>query len=220
MKKLTSENIITAPMQPGSYIENYVFTSKKVEIDDTEKYDAALVLGCSVREILASRTNKALNLYLRGIVKKIYLSGGVGKTSKYKDRTEADVMKEILVSYGVPESDIIIEDKSTTTYENMVNTLELIKNDLGNDGKLVLVTSHFHQKRSKAMIEKMLKDINCTCKIYSCGTDDGQYGLKTWKDSADSQKMIRTEALLLAYYAQQGKIDDQETELINTNIRK
>ena len=141
------------------------FPRKGSEIDENRQYKAALVLGCAVREILANRVNKALNLYLRGIVKKIYLSGGVGKTSTNRKQTEAEVMKTILMGYGVPETDIIIEDKSTTTYENMINTLDLIKKESGDDGEIVLITSDFHQKRSKAMISKMLKDINCSCKI-------------------------------------------------------
>lgn len=220
MKKLSSENIITAPMQTKDQINNYVFNQNKSEIDENRHYKVALVLGCAVREILANRTNKALNLYLRGIIKKIYLSGGVGKTSTNKKQTEAEVMKEILMCYGVPETDIVIEDKSTTTYENMINTLDLIKRDCGDDGEIVLITSDFHQKRSKAMISKMLDDINCTCKVYSYGTDDGYYGIKLWNKSFDTQKMIRIEALLLAFYTWRGKINDQNIEKVNVRTRE
>lgn len=220
MKRLTSENIVTAPMQTKKQLNNYVFNQDRIEIDESKDYKVALVLGCAVPEILANRTNKALNLYLRGIVKKIYLSGGVGKTSTNKGQTEAEVMKEILTYYGVPESDIIIEDKSTTTYENMVNTLDLIKDDCGKNGEIVLITSDFHQKRSKAMIEKMLQDINCPCKIYSYGTDDGEYSIRIWDKSFATQKMIRIEALLLAFYAWKQKIEDQKIEKVSVRTRE
>lgn len=221
MAKLSNKNILTAPLQRKSKLTEYVFKTKRLEIEIDKNYDIALVLGCSVREILIERTKAAIKLYKDGTVKKLYLSGGVGKVSKYRNETEAEVMKRILIENGIPENDIVIEDKSTTTYENMINTLELIKQECGNNGSIVLVTSDFHQKRSKGMLEKMLREkINCSCDIYSYGVNDGKHDIDNWYNEFSSQKLVRTEALLLAFYVWKKKIDDQIIEKIDVRTRK
>ena len=220
MSKLSNKNIITAPIQRKTKLNDYVFKTKRVEIDINKTYDIGLVLGCSVRSILNKRTLDAINLYNEGIINTIYLSGGVGKTSTHRTETEAEVMKRIMLEHGIPESDIVIEGESTTTRENMVNILKLVRNNCGNDSSIVLITSDFHQKRAKAMLEKMLEEIGSSISIYSYGVVDGKYDIDNWQKSFRSQKLLRTEALLLSYYVWNKTIKDQEVEKIDVRTRK
>lgn len=208
MTKLSDKNIFTAPFQNEHDINNYIFKTKRVEIKIANNYDIALVLGCSVTEVMMKRADEAILLYERGIVKKLFLTGGVGFLSMNRNNSEANVMKKYMVSKGVPVEDIFVEDRSRDTYENMKNSLEEIEKQCGKDGEIILVTSDFHEKRAKGVLEKMTP-----CSIYAYGVLDGKHDIDTWPyEGFLVHKMIRTEALLLAWYTKKGIIDDQEVE--------
>ena len=51
------------------------------------------------------------------------MSGGQGPD---EDRTEASVMHDYLEQHGIDATRIIIEDQSTSTYENLVFSKELL----------------------------------------------------------------------------------------------
>lgn len=213
--RLLDECAISAPVGCRYKVSKYVFKTKRIEIEPDKKYDIALVLGCSIKEVMMKRIEDAFKLYESGIIKKIYLTGGIGFLSKNREESEANVMKRYLLSKGVPEEDIVVEDKSRDTYENMKNSLDLIKGEVGEDGTIILVTSDFHQKRAKGMLEKMTP-----CSIYSYGVEDGKHDFSNWFKSPTAVKMIRIEAFLLYWYAKKGIIDNLSVDNIDNNVRK
>ncbi len=74
----------------------------------------------------------------------IVLSGGRPLMSL--PGTEADVMKDFLVRLGVPDSFIIVENRSRNTYENALYSLKICKDS---DFKsIVLISSAFHLARA------------------------------------------------------------------------
>lgn len=74
---------------------------------------------------------------------KCVVSGGQGADEPC---AEAAVMQEYLVKLGVDPARIYVEDKSTSTFENMQYTYEVIKqNDL--PARVVIATQEFHQFR-------------------------------------------------------------------------
>ena len=196
-------------------LNNYVFKSKRVEIDIEKNYDIALVLGCGIYDIMQFRADDAVRLYKQGVVNKLFLTGGFGFLSKNRDTSEASIMRNYMLAQGISDKDIIIEDKSRDTYENMKNSLRQIEDECGKDGKIVIVTSDFHSKRSKGMLEKMT-----SCDVYSYGVLDGKHDLETWNHyNFSTKKLIRTEALLLSWYTKRGIINDQEINPINKKLR-
>ena len=65
-------------------------------------------------------------------------------------------MRDILLQWGVPESKIILEDKSDSTKRNMYNVLLLI----GSGKDIVLISSDYHMNRAVMMAEKFgFKDV-------------------------------------------------------------
>ena len=76
------------------------------------------------------------------------VSGGQGPG---EDDTEAQVMKNELVSLGIDESRILKEDKSTSTYENLSFSKKLI--DL-KDSRVIVVTNGYHLYRSMMIGEQ------------------------------------------------------------------
>lgn len=75
---------------------------------------------------------------------KCVVSGGQGAGEL---ATEASVMRDYLVKDGIATSRILTEDKSTTTVENLKNSLAVIKeNSLSPD--LAIVTDEYHEFRA------------------------------------------------------------------------
>ena len=68
-------------------------------------------------------------------------------------------MKRYLISQGIPEDDILIEDRSTTTYENLSFSKEIIDSQEGRK-YTALVTSNYHVYRALRYCRKI--GLECT----------------------------------------------------------
>ncbi|MDF2930948.1 MAG: hypothetical protein K0R36_279 [Chryseobacterium sp.] len=91
---------------------------------------------------------KGIELYESHRVKKILVSGGLGKEGFY----EADKMKTFLVSKGIPDSLIIVDNFGNNTRLSVANTLKM-KDSLHFES-IVVVSQYFHVTRTK----KLFKD--------------------------------------------------------------
>jgi uncharacterized SAM-binding protein YcdF (DUF218 family) len=92
------------------------------------------------------RTDYAMSLYKDGVSDQMLMSGG-----RVYDTSFAMLMKNYVVTRGVPAQDILIETVSTSTYENALFSLALIeKKRLQGQtiSSVVVVTSGFHSYRS------------------------------------------------------------------------
>lgn len=90
------------------------------------KYDVAIVLGTGIKkngtlpDSCLSNLKTAIKLYKDKTVSKLVFSGKWAWNCKYTpELTEAQAMKQIALSRGVSESDILTEDKSFTTVSNL-----------------------------------------------------------------------------------------------------
>lgn len=116
--------------------------------------DIAVVLGNTVNEdgTLSERLEKrmecGLNLYRYGRVKKILVSGGLGKEGFY----EGDKMKEYLIKNKVPNSVIIVDNFGNNTLATVNNTLKL--KDSLHFQSLIVVSQYFHLTRTKMLFRK------------------------------------------------------------------
>jgi len=123
------------------------------------KADAIVVLGGGSRDLSWVPTEPELS---RGSLERVVdavqfarkhhlplvMSGGSGDP-KPGTVMEADVMADVATRLGIPEKDIIIENRSRNTWENAGEVQKLLP------GKtVVLVTSAFHMRRSVAMFKK------------------------------------------------------------------
>lgn len=97
---------------------------------------------------------QALNLYHKGKIKKILITGDNGYVSD-RGLHEAAQFKQVLVNWGIPEQDIITEEKSRNTYENAVETQKIIERSYPHLKKRLLITSGTHMKRALACFEKL-----------------------------------------------------------------
>jgi uncharacterized SAM-binding protein YcdF (DUF218 family) len=100
----------------------------------------------------ADRFLHTLMLYKTGHIRKIIVSGGLGLLRE-THHSEAAEVRTLLLLAGVPEADILLEEKSHNTYENAQFTRQLL--DRHPEIKsLVLVTSAFHMRRASACFKK------------------------------------------------------------------
>lgn len=70
---------------------------------------------------------RAAELYLQGYAPKILFTGGLGRNTKnLLSEPEADRFARVAMECGVPEGDILREDRSTNTKENILFTRDLL----------------------------------------------------------------------------------------------
>ena len=126
-----------------------------------ENYDVGIVLGGVTRLDLepydrtyfnrgADRLTHALHLYNTGKIGKILVTGGAPKNSS---QTEASSMRNFLLMAGVPEQDILVDDRSRNTHENAVNSKEVLEAQKFNEPCL-LITSAYHMRRASGCFRK------------------------------------------------------------------
>lgn len=77
----------------------------------------------------------------------VLVSGGGTASESLPDVTEAGRMAEWLIKKGVEKERIIVEDRSTSTYENILFCTEKLRADYPGVTKLALVTSDYHIPR-------------------------------------------------------------------------
>jgi len=68
---------------------------------------------------------------------------------------EALAMRDYLVAGGIDQSRIIMEDKSTSTFENLALTKELISNLGEVDPTIVIVSNKFHLFRARLLARRV-----------------------------------------------------------------
>ena len=128
--------------------------------------DGILILGGGTNAVLTQQYNQmslnenieriteSINLMRRFPNAKIIYSGGTHGLSKTKPKlTGIDVAKMFYTRMGVDINQIIFEDKSRNTYENLVFSKKFIDNK--DNEKWLLVTSAFHMKRAMSVAEKL-----------------------------------------------------------------
>jgi uncharacterized SAM-binding protein YcdF (DUF218 family) len=116
--------------------------------DGGETADAALVLGAAVlgdrpSPVLRERLRHAVALYEQGRVSKLVLTGGL---SPEDSLTEAEAGRRWVLAQGVPDADIILEDRSRTTVENFVLAEPLLATN--NIETVLVVSDPIHMRRA------------------------------------------------------------------------
>ncbi len=113
-----------------------------------KKTDVIVVLGARVLEdgrpssSLWRRVHHAVELMRKGRSKVLLLTGGIGKHWP----SEALVMKELSVSYGVAPDQIIMDETATSTMQNAAACAQIMRKNGWTTA--IIVTDYYHLKRS------------------------------------------------------------------------
>lgn len=120
-----------------------------------KKSDVIIVLGCAVygntpSPFFKERLDEALRLYKEGYGKYIIVSGGKGPGENI---SEAEAGKEYLLKNGIPEKIILTDNKSLSTYENLLFSKEIMdKNSLKT---AIIISNKFHLKRASVIAKRI-----------------------------------------------------------------
>ena len=118
---------------------------RKKDFDYVIIHGAGLIGGDRISKLLQDRLDKAISVYSKDPTPpKLIPSGGKGSDEKL---SEAEAMKKYLLEKNIPESDIIMEDQSKTTYENLKFSKEILDAQEGRK-YTALVTSNYHVYRA------------------------------------------------------------------------
>lgn len=117
--------------------------------------DAVLVLGAGlngrrVSKTLASRLDQASEYFWDNPNTLLVVSGGQGRDEEI---SEASAMKEYLITLGIPEEKIKMEDQSGNTRENFEYSKKLLDSYFNKEYKIVYVTNDFHIFRAGMIAE-------------------------------------------------------------------
>ncbi|CAM4451927.1 MAG: hypothetical protein LEGION0403_FIIPPAGN_02310 [Legionella sp.] len=138
------------------YLLLAVYIAKNAEQDNKKQSDVILVLGAKINRdnalnpCLVARVEHAVELYKAHYAPKLLISGGADKED---NANEAQEMKRIAMSLGVPEQDILLESESTSTYENMLFSKKIL--DEKHMNSIIIVTEPFHLPRAMLTAEKV-----------------------------------------------------------------
>ena len=102
----------------------------------------AQVNGRRITDSLQRRLDCALSYLSRHPKTRVVVSGGQGEK---EERTEADAMEEYLLCHGIEKHRIILEERSRTTRENLLYSMELIGDRTEPVG---IVSNNFHLYRA------------------------------------------------------------------------
>ncbi len=128
------------------------FNMVRACLNRPEKPNMVVVLGCQLwgedpSPMLKKRLDKAYELLVRYPDIPVVVTGGQGDDEII---SEGEGMKRYLVKRGISEDRIIVEDKSTSTYENIRNAFD-ITDKMGLSRDITIATSEYHVYRASLM---------------------------------------------------------------------
>ncbi len=169
-----------------SIIEIPIVLSSENDAKPEMKY--IIVLGAAVYGkdpsiSLRNRMDAAISYLRKNPDTKAIVSGGQGKG---EDISEAECMYQYMIHKGIEKDRIIIEDKSTSTMENLAYSKNFL-NEKYSEEIIGIVSSSYHLYRAKYMAESIgLKVCGIPCEdgypIYMIGMyiREGFAAIKLW----------------------------------------
>lgn len=120
-------------------------------LDGATKSDCIIVLGAAVQGTTASpvfeeRIRHGINLYKAGHAPKLLFTGGIGDGQIH---SEASIGRSVAMQHGVPAADILVEEKSRTTQQNLSEARALMKQHKMDSA--MIVSDPLHMKRAMMM---------------------------------------------------------------------
>jgi uncharacterized SAM-binding protein YcdF (DUF218 family) len=170
--------------------------------DKNPKGDIALVFG--TWNAWQGSIEKAAELYTKKLVPKIIVSGGVNPKTK---EIEGDKMAKELIALDIPKEDILIENKSTNTLENVLFSLDVIDRKIGlkNIHTIVGVVKNYHARRA---LMTMRKNIPAQIALKAAAYNSPYYNFtkENWTMSEMGREKVLEEIDKIKIYLAKGHL--------------
>lgn len=138
------------------YLSLAFYVAHQAEQDTKTKSDAILVLGArsyingTYNPCLLARVTHAVVLYKEDYAPTIIVSGG---NDREDNANEAETMKKIAMQSGVPSKAILLEKKSTSTYENFLYSQRIMQ--ANHIRSIIIDTEPYHMARAELVAKKL-----------------------------------------------------------------
>jgi uncharacterized SAM-binding protein YcdF (DUF218 family) len=191
------EDFIKPSKYPVQQLTGVIILGGSFDLELESKERNEVLLNSS-----AERLTKALEIYKKNPRLLILFSGASNKI-KPIGWSESDMAKKFFLEQGVRVDNLIFENKSRNTFENISYSKDIIKNNKGTWG---LITSASHMPRSYFGFKKQGLILEPISADYRTGTSsifwinfDIKKGLENWN-------IILHEVVGIFYYKITGKI--------------
>lgn len=177
-------------------------------LEDTgETVDCILVLG-SVKAV-KYRVPVAAQAYKAGRASKIMLCGGKLRDFSDGKYSEAEHMRQAALALGIAEEDIVLENSSQNTVENILfSQIELQRTFwLNKVRRVLLVTTAYHMRRSLAIARYLFPD---HIEIIPCPANDTSTRRDNWMNTPVGIERAKGEAMNIVRCVANGVIPDFE----------
>lgn len=123
--------------------------------DHAAKSDCIIVLGAAVQgptpsPVFAERISHGIDLYRAGLAPRLLFTGGVGQGQIH---SESSVGRAVATHRGVPVGDIMIEEQSRTTRQNLSEAWSLMQKH--GVKTAIIVSDPLHMKRAMLMADHL-----------------------------------------------------------------
>lgn len=152
-KKIAVISIILACMV---YLALALYVAVLAATNTAVASDAIIVLGArsylrgEYNPCLAERVKQGVKLYTSDYADTLIMAGGKDNED---GSIEAEVMKNIATEQGVIPEDIVLEPNSTSTYENLLYSKQLM--DAHRLRSAIIVTAPYHVARATLVARKL-----------------------------------------------------------------
>jgi len=158
---------------------------------DLQQSDVIIILGGD-----SERVSYGVELYMENYSDKIIITGG-RLDIPYLNTTWAELQKKEAVKLGVLPEDIILAEKSTTTYEDALFARDIMLQN--NFTSAIVVSSPYHMRRVAWLFGKVFNNDDITL-LYSPVENSWFKPEKWWTDGKDIH-VVMDEYAKFVYYS-------------------
>jgi len=143
----------------------------------------------------------AADLVRGGTIGRVVITGGQNRVT---GRNEAAAHLEILLANGVPRDDIIVEDQSANTLENVALALPLIARCVGLKDleSIVALTKWYHSRRAVMTLKRFLAGV----RFFTLSYEPTSVPRSGWWLTEEGCKPVLKEWRVIPQYLKQGGI--------------
>jgi uncharacterized SAM-binding protein YcdF (DUF218 family)/glycosyltransferase involved in cell wall biosynthesis len=166
-----------------------------------EPADAIVVLAAGVGESgqagggYQERVKQAVELYRGGLAPRMIFESGYVFAFR-----EAEIMRDLALSLGVPPSAILLETKGVNTYDQVARVHEMLRQ--AGWRKILLVSSPYHMRRAMGVWSKQAPDIT----VVPTPSSRSQFYTHSRGATLDQLRGLAREYMALAAYWWRGWI--------------
>jgi uncharacterized SAM-binding protein YcdF (DUF218 family) len=174
-------------------ISEYLFCQ-----DEPETADLIIVFGGKRLE----RAERGAELYKAGLAPQVLITGG---DKRELGVAESERLKGHMLTLGVPEEAIMVENESVNTFENVRKTVAIVEARFGwkNLKNVILVSAPHHLRRVKQAIAHYIpREVKITC-VPDTRTDITR---DNWWHTPEGQNLVYRELEKVRTYATQGEL--------------